>query len=187
MKNLIISCLLIVACLSAKSQIKDTIGLNLQFIDNDIAYQGIVEMPNKPKAVIYKNGKIWFVDFFKSAKAVIQSEDKEDGIIAGKGIIDFTTPAGWGMNAKMHDQFTIKIECKDNKFRYTIYQMILSPEAFNENYTYPLNTYYGKLIGTKKLSTTKSLARKAIESNAIAVNNMIASLKEAMMKDSGDF
>ncbi|MCC8426944.1 DUF4468 domain-containing protein [Mucilaginibacter sp. UR6-11] len=85
MKQLLIGLLFI--AIGAKAQNKDTLGLNIPIKDGHVVYEGIVEMPGKPKMDLYNNAKQWFVDCFKSAKDVIQNEDKDQGRIIGKGVI----------------------------------------------------------------------------------------------------
>lgn len=169
MKHLTVLGLLAFTFTSIKAQIKDTVGLNIPIKDGQITYQDIIDMPNKSKSDLYRNAQQWFVDYFKSSKDVIQNQDKDDGIIIGKGFIDFNSKVGLGITMTSHDKLTIKIECKDNKYRYTIYDMIIYPPAYNEDNAVSLNRIYGKLIGTEKLPTSKGVAKSVLQSNDRAV------------------
>ncbi len=70
----------------------------------------------KPKAELYVLCMDWVVKSFKSAKAVIQYQDKEAGKIVGKGIM----VVKYGMGIPMDTHFTLTIEVKDNKIRASV-------------------------------------------------------------------
>ncbi|WP_394260791.1 DUF4468 domain-containing protein [Moraxella boevrei] len=82
--------------------------------------QQVVEIPNISKDKIYSNSKQWVAINFKSANDVIQMDDKESGVLIGKG--NFNYPCkGWSCLGYDGDlvTFTVKIEVKDNKSRIT--------------------------------------------------------------------
>ena len=75
--------------------------------------QRIIEV-DKTKDELYKLSNEWMAKTFKSSKAVIQYQDKEEGIIVGKGVtvVDLVFPVDtW---------FTMTIEIKDKKLRVTL-------------------------------------------------------------------
>jgi len=80
---------------------------------------------NKTKDELYKLSNEWMVKTFKSPKAVIQYQDKEEGIIVGKG---FTSVKYLG-NADTW--FTITIEIKDKKMRITLEDIYVSSGKFD--------------------------------------------------------
>ncbi len=80
---------------------------------------------NKPKDELYKLSNEWMVKTFKSSKAVIQYQDKEEGIIVGKG---FTSVKYLG-NADT--RFTITIEIKENRMRVTLEDIYVSSGKFD--------------------------------------------------------
>ena len=75
--------------------------------------QRIIEV-NKPKDELYKLSNEWMAKTFKSSQAVIQYQDKEAGVIVGKG---FTSVKYLGY---VDTWFTMTIEIKDNKLRATL-------------------------------------------------------------------
>jgi len=187
MKKLLLIVAITFFCVVANAQIKDTIGLNLPIIDSKIVYEGIVEAPDKTKNDLYQNAQQWFVDYFKSAKDVIQNQDKDNGLIIGKGVLDFNARIALGMSMVQHDKLTVEIRCKDGKYKYTVYNMILYPPNGGEQYATPFENLYGKLIGTVKISGSKSACRDIIKKNDVEVRKMIESIKIAMNKKSDNF
>lgn len=88
-------------------------------VDEDIVYSGIVVLDSTYTSdMLFKAAKLWMVDHYKSAKDVIQNEDSKNYIIIGKGFFELG-----------HDKYvrypkvwqTVKIECKNGKYKYTIY------------------------------------------------------------------
>lgn len=80
--------------------------------------QQVVEIPNISKDKIYSNSKQWVAINFKSANDVIQMDDKESGVLIGKGNFKYPCKSCW-LESKDLIKFTIKIEVKDNKSRIT--------------------------------------------------------------------
>lgn len=72
------------------------------------------------KEQIFDGAKIWISENFRSAKAVLEYENKETGIIIGNGNIPFPCQGwkcmgtgGWKLS------FTMRTDIKDQKFRLT--------------------------------------------------------------------
>ena len=89
--------------------------------------QVIVIDSSTTQAELYNRAKIWFVDHYNSAKNVLQMEDKEAGLLAGKGIIpiefDVKVPSG-NDSITVRQYFdiyhTIKVYTKKGKYRFEI-------------------------------------------------------------------
>lgn len=82
----------------------------------------VVEFSDINKNSLYSASKQWIATSFKSANSVIQMDDKEEGVLIGKGNIDYPcTGNSWqcGGLSGAFIKFTIKIETKDNKARVT--------------------------------------------------------------------
>jgi hypothetical protein len=79
------------------------------------------------KDKIYRQTKIWIAENFRSAKAVTEYDDKEQGTIIGNGNIKYPC-AGLDCVAK-HDwsvHFTMRVDTKDEKFRLTFSNLRIS-------------------------------------------------------------
>ena len=79
---------------------------------------------------LFINSKKFFVDVYKSGKDVIQMEDKEAGIIIGKGYFSVIWKASFLFSYDIQIWHTIKISVKDGKYKYEIYD-------FNYKYYLP--------------------------------------------------
>lgn len=100
--------------------------------DNEtMIIQHIIDVPGQSKTKIFEKSKMWIAQNFKSAKAVIEYENKEEGVIIGNASI--TRPAslanitGGGLV-----RFNVKEEIKDEKARLTFEKFILAvPVTYN--------------------------------------------------------
>src|ERR1700761_2725511 len=150
MKKLIFTLAFISAFITAKAQInKDTVGLNVPVKDGQVIYTGVVEVAGKTKDDLYRNAQQWFIDYFYSQKDVIQNKDKEDGLLFGRGVFYFTIGVGLGQTVNWANHVTIKIECKDNKYRYSFYNMLANNyDSGGTNFN--IEQVLGVILGTQK-------------------------------------
>lgn len=78
-------------------------------------YQGVVTMENKSKDVIFSSAKLWVAENFRSAQNVIQLDDAENGVLLIKA--NFVL---YYSGFPIRNYFTLKVEAKDGRFRYTV-------------------------------------------------------------------
>jgi len=117
--------------------------------DADRTFERVVEVPGCSKEQIFNGTKIWIAETFKSAKAVLEYEDKDTGTIIGNGIIpypcsglEYIAKADWKV------PFTMRVDIKDRKFRLTFSNIRLSwPPSYNR--TYGAQPGYDGPIGNK--------------------------------------
>lgn len=87
---------------------------------NKIHYSGTVMLDNSSKEELYIAARKWFVRTYKSAKDVIQMDDKEAGIIMGVA----TMPTFRRCFFRLHDsgsiEYLISIEVKDGGYDYEV-------------------------------------------------------------------
>lgn len=86
-----------------------------------INYNEVVQVDSSLTAEdLYINAKKWLVVAFKSSKSVVQTDDKEAKLIIVKSFISkghnsyISSPQNW---------FTLKIEMKDGRYRYSLYDI----------------------------------------------------------------
>lgn len=103
--------------------------------DEDRTFERVVEAPGYSKEQIFNGTKIWIAENFKSAKAVLEYENKDEGTLIGNGIISYPC-SGLGCIDKEHWKvpFTMRVDIKDQKFRLTF---------INLHFSYP-PSYYGR-------------------------------------------
>lgn len=101
--------------------VKDTLGLK----SGKIEYVRIDSLIKGSKEDLYLRSKSWLVHYFKSANAVIQMDDKENGKLMGKGVFMFPVKSVLGITLD-HDpiHYTIQINVKENKTRIIINDFI---------------------------------------------------------------
>jgi hypothetical protein len=117
--------LTLLLCLSAAlahAQVADTVKLPIDPTTRRITYTGVVQVPGVSQAELYTRAKLWFADTFKSAKEVVQADEKDAGIVQGRGwapiSIHFIGARRPTTDFKLWQ--TIKIMVKDGRYRYEI-------------------------------------------------------------------
>lgn len=84
-----------------------------------ITFSEIVAADGTAKTELYARAKVWFADNFNSAKAVIQTDEKEAGVLIGRAWSDISvsTPFGGAANKLW---YSVRISCKDGRYKYDI-------------------------------------------------------------------
>ena len=93
----------------------------------EIVFSEVVKCDSVKKDELFIRAKTFFANTFVSSKEVIQFEDKESGQIIGKGLSSIESGL---LLLKMH--FTIKVTCKENRYKYEIYNF-----SFTSTPSYP--------------------------------------------------
>ena len=107
-----------------------------------VIYKGVVEASGLTQAQLYANAKKWIIDNYIGAENIIQSEDEINGQIIGKGLI----PEYWVINklapaVSTKLLFTIRIDVKDNKYRFAFKDFTVSYTAANGQNLIPLEEF----------------------------------------------
>ncbi|HXS57503.1 MAG TPA: DUF4468 domain-containing protein [Hanamia sp.] len=102
--------ILILLLISSNAMAQDTL-INLPIQDGKIFYEHVYQDSGKTKNDLFIKSKDVFLRLFPNTKGVIQDEDKENGIVTGKGY--FKAPA--------LIKCTIRIISKDNKYKVQIF------------------------------------------------------------------
>lgn len=88
--------------------------------NNALTYTQVVEAPGKTKEQLYVLINYWYTSTFNSGKAVIQLNDKDAGVIIGRGYIDGVAGHVGGMTTyKVNLTPVIKTDIKEGKIRIT--------------------------------------------------------------------
>lgn len=115
--------------------------------ETDRSFESVIEAPGHSRDHIYTSTKIWIAENFKSAKAVIELDSKEDGLIIGNGVIPYPC-SGMGCLAKGNWKvpFTMRVDMKDQRFKVSFSNIKLSwPASYSSGvstpaYDGPVNT-----------------------------------------------
>lgn len=93
---------------------------DMETIVPDFSFQ--YKKENLDTSSAFVSSKIWLVDAFKDSKEVIQLEDKDTGIIMGKGIFNASrTNLGGITTGQIPIKFTFKLQIKQNCVEVKIY------------------------------------------------------------------
>lgn len=98
---------------------------SLPKVDGQYEWTEVVQVDSSlKKDDLYRNAKMFFANEFKSAKDVLQYDDRAEGKVIGKGnfhIEDLQNTFLVIFTDKRDVNFTIEIFCKDGKYKYRIY------------------------------------------------------------------
>ncbi|WP_329894320.1 DUF4468 domain-containing protein [Stenotrophomonas sp. SMYL20] len=118
----------------------------------------VFEAPGADKADVFRAGRQWIAENFRSAKAVIEYESAADGTIIGKGFIPYPCASGWECVAKPDwtVPFTLRFEAKDQRFRLTFSDLRIQwPAKYANGVTQPA----GDLVVRKQKDLDKIKAK----------------------------
>jgi hypothetical protein len=101
------------------------VKFNLAFAQ-EIKFEEVIQVDSAlSKSSLFKVGKLWLNDTYKSGKDVIQMEDENAGIILGKAVIKYTpTFYSASVPATGYINYTIKLSFKNGRYKYEIYDFI---------------------------------------------------------------
>jgi hypothetical protein len=111
------------------AQIERAEELYLPKENGKVVYQSIIELPGVEEKEIFKRVNFWFVDAFKSPNDVINYNNPEEGVISGKGNLNLTwvnEKAAIVIPITVKLAFSVRIEVKEEKMRYSIYDIVIS-------------------------------------------------------------
>jgi hypothetical protein len=147
-----------------------------------IIYTDIIDVDSSiKKDELFNRAKAWFVTEYKSANDVLQMQDKDAGIIMGKGMFK----AGYNMGLMsglsiVNVYHTVKIYVKDGKYKYEITD--LNGQSYDSPSRYASGGFSDMPIGNVTIPINKKNYRKFLESIDQSIKGIISSLKIAMSK-----
>jgi hypothetical protein len=148
---------------------------------NKILYTEVVQVPGTSQTELYTRAKLWFASTFKSAKAVVQADEKEVGVIQGSAFQSISVMA-LGMPSRVRLWYTVKMTLKDGRYKYEItdFQVQDNPSQYNLNPELVLAEGY---IDTyQKKGIRLSIARSARRELAFAGTQLSAAIISGMSK-----
>lgn len=129
MKKLITVLLLLPLMVMAQSSENPALSI-LPEVDGVPKYTEVINLDSSiSQAELYNRARVWFIENYKSAKNVLQLEDKEAGILVGKGIIPilydvriFSKSKGdsFTMHQNLDVYHTIRVYTKKGRYKYEI-------------------------------------------------------------------
>jgi hypothetical protein len=138
-------------------------------------YSEVVEVSGKNADQLYASAKVWFAETFRSAQDVIQMDDQKSGTIIGKGILSTSNDLMVGVNSEMVIRFVVKIMVKDNRYKYDMYDFLVSQSQNGEPITkdVPMSQYINQKEYFKNGSDPDWLRKNGVKSyvKLTAANN----------------
>jgi hypothetical protein len=188
MKKLLVLAFIIFAK-SAFAQ-KDTVGLNVPFVNNTVVYEKVFDVPNAPKNLLYSNAGLWFAETHPYVQDTqLQLVDPVLSRVVGRVksyTVVVTNKVLWDTYyGNITYNFTLQVDCKDNKYRIRIYNI---QDVLGNDYT-PVDNLMLALISSKSYTLanaavlkTPDLKQRFQALNTI-VNNVLADITKSMLVD----
>lgn len=170
-------------CQSAKEMLAEIEGKWKLDDNQNVTFVKIVDAPNLKKEEIYSRALNYFTYNYMSGKAVIQTQDKDNGLIVGKGVYD-NVHIGMSLVATYVDAWHImRVDVKDGRARLIVsltdYEKKIvggnTPPAYSTSKVsneYPIN----------ESGFQKTVMSKAFYKSFKKANNSLESLEKAILE-----
>lgn len=120
--------------------------------DGKVFYQKVVEVNGATAKDLFISAKIWAYDAFEVTKNDLQVEELERGVLIFIGSIKDVRIKNVSNPTQ---SFKLKLEFKDGKYRYTMFDFILSYESEELLVNKELETFISESIGDGTLSSKR--------------------------------
>jgi hypothetical protein len=146
-------------------------------------FSEVVLVDSVSKDELFLSAKQFFAETFKNSKEVIQMDDKDAGIIIGKAWGDIVIKVV-GTSVKTQMWFTIKIQAKEGRYRYEIYDIFYKsyPNSTYGSTISPAEATFDKNSYYKKNGQPRDIPEKYKEETLTKVNGVAGIIKDAMKK-----
>lgn len=140
-----------------------------------ITYTAIVKVDSLfTKEILFQRATKWFAQTYKSAQDVIQLQDKETGMLVGKGVIPVYYQS-MGVNQQDgYMNYTFTLQVKDGRYRYELTNIYHQPNPGGNNYGTAEEMQHTKKAGYQKI------LNRMLEQVNSNVDALIQSLSKAM-------
>jgi hypothetical protein len=140
----------------------------------------VLKVDSANKYELYTRAKIWVSDYFKSANAVIDLDDKDNGIIIGKGKSKIEVPTAVGQPFQTNCHYTFKLSFKDEKVKVEVYDFSYKVDhayysngyLVPETETFP-KTWFLPKIGKKMVNTCQGYRDETLR----VINSLFSTFK----------
>lgn len=180
MKHLILSLLLAAMTVGASAQEKEICSI----VNGKYTISDVVQVKDKKSSDLYMNALLWVNKSFNNPKTVIQTKDKELGLITIKSIVPYITEKS--SNPKDWDQwreFNMSIYVKDGRYKYVIDNIYI---RWSDLWKYTLSE--GKLSDTNIENAYETQLKGDWKSNEKKIFlDIIEDLKTYMMNNDNDW
>lgn len=113
---------------------KDTL-INLPILDGKIFYEHVYQDSDMTKNDLFVKSKDVFLRLFPDTKGVIQNEDKDNGIVSGKGYFSFIYKDGiFNMAFSQTVRSTFRVIVKDGKYKVEFFDFYFNDAPIEIGY-----------------------------------------------------
>ena len=132
-------------------------------------YSEIVQVDNVSKDELYQRSKQFFIDELESDKDIIQLDDQESGTVVAKGFYDVYV----GLT-KYQMWFTVKIQSKEGRYKYDIYNIYFRTYPDDSGKTITLDDWY--IFDRQRFYKKNGKPQKRLEKYKNAMTEQLTSL-----------
>ncbi len=180
----------IVLSINLYCQSTDMPVLPIDSLTGKITYTDIVYLDSTiTKDELFMVGREWMAKSFKSATDVLKMDDKEEGVMVGKGTMPFNSKT-MGIEAPMMDlHFTISVYLKNGKYKYEITDFVLEENMLGMEF-FMESFYFRELIEPmKRPSKKKSIyfLNQLNENMNILINSLKINMASAKSPNKSDW
>lgn len=144
-----------------------------------LVYTEVIQVDSTSKDELFLRSKRFFAELFGGSTEAIKLEDRESGTMIGEGAFQISF-IYMGLNYNRLMLFTIKTECKDNRYRYQVDNIHYkdkgaTTETFTAEDYFSVANYY-KNKGKPKPQNESTL--KATQGNIAYTLNMLKTMMQ---------
>ncbi len=148
--------------------------------EGKIVFTEIIIVDSIDKNELFRRAKIFFVEYYKSANYVIQLEDVENATLIGKASSRFSVSGGMGVYLPLNLNYTLKIQAKEGRYKYEIYDLIFSGTYGDA----PAENAFDEKLYYKKKNKPNKYYKQYLDNTLEVTTNLISSLKKSMSSES---
>jgi len=130
---------------------------------------------------LYARAKLWFAGNFKSAKDVVQADEKEAGVVQGTGWQTIIIKS-MGIPGPMKLWYTVKLAVKDGRYKYDISSFRTEGEVSKYNLNPVANPVEPTLLMVKSPAMFRGIYRQERQQLNDAALALTSSIKAGMSK-----
>jgi len=188
MKKLFV--LAFIICAKSAFAQKDTVGLNIPFVNNTVVFEKVFSVPSVPGNLLYGNAGLWFAETHPYVEDTqLQLTDPVLPRVVGrvKSSTVVTSKALWNtLYTTITYNFTVQVDCKDNKYRIRIYNI---EDVIGTDYI-PVDDLMLALSNSKSYnpgnpaySLNTSGLKQHFQALNTVINNVMADITKSMTAD----
>lgn len=151
-------------------------------IDGHIVFAEVVKLDSVSKEEIYRRAKNYFITQFKSAKDVVQMDDKEEATVVGRGWQDIYVQAGIETFA-IQMWYKVRIQGKDDRYKYDVFDIEFTSYAsqYAASSTSPAENIFDVKAYYNQRGKPRNIPERYKDQTLKAVEGISAGIKKAML------